>query len=212
MLTRQEAYALLTEYTESESLIKHALAVEAVMRAFARKYGEDEETWGITGLLHDYDYEKYPDPSNHPFRGAEILRERGYPEEIIRAILGHADYTGVPRETLLAKVLYAADELTGFIIASVLVRPSRSLDDLPVASVKKKLKDKAFARSVDRQCVYRGAEELGIELDELIAFIISALQPIGEELGLNRLQNQETNSQDAEEARSKKQETRNSHF
>ncbi|HXF04801.1 MAG TPA: HD domain-containing protein [Blastocatellia bacterium] len=187
MPTRDEAYALLTEYTTSESLIKHALAVETVMRAFARRYGEDEETWGIIGLLHDYDYERYPDPPDHPLKGAEILRARGYPEEIVRAILGHADYTGVPRDTLAAKVLYAVDELTGFIVACTLVRPSRSLDDLPVASVKKKLKDKAFARSVDRQIVYRGAEELGMSLDDLIAFIISALQPIGEKIGLNRL-------------------------
>lgn len=187
MPTRDEAYALLTEYTTSESLIKHALAVEAVMRAFARRYGEDEQMWGIIGLLHDYDYERYPNPPDHPLRGAEILRARGYPEEIVRAILGHADYTGVPRDTLAAKVLYAVDELTGFIVACTLVRPTRGLDDLPVASVKKKLKDKAFARSVDRQIVYRGAEELGMPLDDLIAFIISALQPIGEQIGLNRL-------------------------
>jgi putative nucleotidyltransferase with HDIG domain len=192
MPTRDDAYALLTEYTKGESLIKHALAVEAVMRAFARKYGEDEETWGIAGMLHDFDYEMYPDPPDHPLRGSQIMRERGYPEEIIKAILGHADYTGVPRDTLLARVLYAADELTGFIHACVLVRPSRSLDDLPVASVKKKLKDKAFARSVDREIVYRGAQELGVELDELIAFIITALQPMGEQLGLNRLTTEST--------------------
>lgn len=185
--TREAAYALLCEYTTSESLIKHALAVEAVMRAFARHYGEDEETWGIAGLLHDFDYERYPNPPDHPMRGAEVLRERGYPEEIVRAILGHADDTGVPRDTLLAKVLYAVDELTGFIIACALVRPSRSVDDLPVASVKKKLKDKAFARGVDRAIVYRGAEELGMDLDDLIAFIISALRPISEQIGLNRL-------------------------
>jgi putative nucleotidyltransferase with HDIG domain len=191
MPTRDEAYVLLCEYTQSESLIKHALAVEAVMRAFARRYGEDEEMWGIAGLLHDFDYERYPTPPDHPLRGAEVLRERGYPEEIIRAILGHADYTGVPRETLLAKVLYAVDELTGFIIACALVRPSRSLDDLPVASVKKKLKDKAFARGVDRAVVARGAEELGVDLDDLIAFIISALRPLGEQLGLNRRSSEE---------------------
>jgi putative nucleotidyltransferase with HDIG domain len=191
MPTRDEAYVLLCEYTQSESLIKHALAVEAVMRAFARRYGEDEEMWGIAGLLHDFDYERYPTPPDHPLRGAEVLRERGYPEGIIRAILGHADYTGVPRETLLAKVLYAVDELTGFIIACALVRPSRSLDDLPVASVKKKLKDKAFARGVDRAVVARGAEELGVDLDDLIAFIISALRPLGEQLGLNRRSSEE---------------------
>jgi putative nucleotidyltransferase with HDIG domain len=191
MPTLDEAYVLLCEYTQSESLIKHALAVEAVMRAFARRYGEDEEMWGIAGLLHDFDYERYPTPPDHPLRGAEVLRERGYPEEIIRAILGHADYTGVPRETLLAKVLYAVDELTGFIIACALVRPSRSLDDLPVASVKKKLKDKAFARGVDRAVVARGAEELGVDLDDLIAFIISALRPLGEQLGLNRRSSEE---------------------
>ncbi len=191
MPTREEAYALLREYTRSESLIKHALAVEAVMRAFARHYGEDEESWGIAGLLHDFDYERYPNPPDHPLRGAEVLRARGYPEEIVRAILGHADHTGVPRETLLAKVLYAVDELTGFIIACALVRPSRSLDDLSVASVRKKLKDKAFARGVDRALVFRGAEELGMDLDELIARIISALRPVGEHLGLNRLSSEE---------------------
>jgi len=191
MPTREEAYALLREYTQSESLIKHALAVEAVMRAFARHYGEDEEVWGIAGLLHDFDYERYPTPPDHPLRGAEILRERGYPEEIIRAILGHADYTGVPRETLLAKVLYAVDELTGFIIACALVRPSRRVGDLSVDSVKKKLKDKAFARGVDRAIVARGAEELGVNLDDLIAFIISALRPLEEQLGLNRRSSEE---------------------
>lgn len=191
MPTREEAYALLREYTRSESLIKHALAVETVMRAFARHYGEDEESWGIAGLLHDFDYERYPNPPDHPLRGAEVLRARGYPEEIVRAILGHADYTGVPRETLLAKVLYAVDELTGFIIACALVRPSRSLDDLSVASVRKKLKDKAFARGVDRALVFRGAEELRMDLDELIARIISALRPVGEHLGLNRLSSEE---------------------
>jgi putative nucleotidyltransferase with HDIG domain len=187
MPTREDAFRLLTEYTTSESLIKHAIAVETVMRAFARHYGEDEETWGIIGLLHDYDYERYPTAPDHPLKGAEILRARGYPEGIVRAILGHADYTGVPRDTLVAKVLYAVDELTGFIIACTLVRPTRSLDDLPVASVKKKLKDKAFARSVDRTIVHRGAEELGLPLDDLITFIITALQPVAEQIGLNRL-------------------------
>ena len=188
MPTREEAYQLLCEYTTSDSLRKHAIAVETVMRALARKYGEDEETWGIAGLLHDYDYEMYPNPPDHPMMGSQIMRERGYPEEIIRAILGHADYTGVPRDSLLAKALYASDELTGFIHACVLVRPSRSLDDLPVASVKKKLKDKAFARTVDRDIVRRGAEELGMDLDAFIDFIISALRPIGAEIGLQRLE------------------------
>ncbi len=187
MPTREDAYDLLCEYTKGESLRKHAIAVETVMRAFARRFGESEDTWGITGLLHDYDYEMYPDPPDHPLIGSRIMRERGYPEEIIRAILGHADYTGVPRDSLLAKTLYASDELTGFIHACVLVRPSRSLDDLPVGSVRKKLKDKAFARTVDREIVRRGAEELGMDLDSLIDFIIKALQPIGQEIGLERL-------------------------
>ena len=188
MPTREDAYQLLCEYTKGDSLRKHAIAVETVMRAFARKYGEDEETWGIAGLLHDYDYEIYSNPPDHPMIGSQIMKQRDYPEEIIRAILGHADYTGVPRDSLLARALYAIDELTGFIHACVLVRPSRSLDDLPVASVKKKLKDKAFARTVDREIVRRGAEELGIDLDDLIDFIIKALQPIGEKIGLQRLE------------------------
>ena len=194
--SREEAYALLCEYTRNPNLIKHALAVEAAMRAYARHFGQDEERWALAGLLHDFDYERWPNPEHnphegHPSTGARILAERGYPEDVIYAIRAHADYLNLPRHDLMSRTLYAVDELTGFIIACTLVRPSRSLDDLPVASVKKKLKDKAFARGVDRAIVYRGAEELGMELDALIAFIISALRPIGERLGLNRLPSEE---------------------
>lgn len=183
-MNRDEAYALLTQYTQKENLIKHALAVEAAMRHYARLWGEDEEVWGIVGLLHDFDYEKYPDPSDHPFRGAEILRERGLPEEWIEAILGHADHTGVERKTRMAKTLYAVDELCGFITAVAYVRPNRKLAEVSVKSVKKKLKDKAFARQVDREAIVRGAEELGVALDEHIQNVIQAMQSIADQLGL----------------------------
>jgi putative nucleotidyltransferase with HDIG domain len=182
--TREEALALLHEFTKSESLRKHALAVEAAMRAYARKFGEDEEEWGLIGLLHDFDYEKYPDPKDHPFRGAEILAERGYPEDFCRAVLSHADYTGIPRERLVEKVLFAVDELCGFITAVTLVRPSKSLADVTPKSVKKKLKDKAFARSVSREDIQKGMEELGVEFDEHVAFVIEAMRGVAEELGL----------------------------
>jgi len=174
--TREQAWALLNEFTTSPSLIKHALAVEASMRYYARKFGEDEERWGIVGLIHDFDYEKYPSLDDHPFRGAEILRERGWPEDIIRAVLGHGNHTGVPRDTLMARTLFAVDELSGFVTAVALVRESKSIFDVKVSSVKKKLKDKAFARGVSREDVYRGVEELGIPLDEHIANVIAALQ------------------------------------
>lgn len=183
-MTRDEAFALLTEYTQKEALINHALGVEAAMRAYAKKFGEDEEAWGIVGLIHDFDYEKYPTMEDHPFRGAEILRERGYPEEWIQAILGHGDHTGVPRTTLMAKTLYAVDELSGFITAVTYVRPNKKLSEVEVRSVKKKLKDKAFARQVSREDIRRGAEELGVELDEHIDFVIRAMQGISEQLGL----------------------------
>lgn len=183
-MTRKDALALLTEYTKKDGLIKHALAVEAAMRAYAKRFGEDEETWGIVGLLHDFDYEKYPTLEDHPFRGAEILREKDYPEEWIEAILGHAEHTGVPRATPMAKTLYAVDELCGFITAVAYVRPNRKLSEVKVKSVKKKMKDKAFARQVNREDIMRGAEELGIALDEHIDFVIKAMQGISDQLGL----------------------------
>lgn len=184
-IDRNQAYALLAEYTKSPGLINHGLAVEAGMRHYARLWGEDEDLWGVTGLLHDFDYEKWPSPEDHPFRGAEILREQGYPEEVVRAILGHADYSGVPRNTLMAKTLYAVDELTGFIVAVALVRPSKSVHDVKLSSVKKKLKEKSFARGVDREQLRRGAEELGVPFDDHIANVIEALQGIAASLGLD---------------------------
>ena len=183
MPTRNDAWNLLCEYTLGESLRKHALAVEAVMKAYAGRYGEDEEKWGMVGLLHDFDYEKYPDPPDHPLKGSEILAERGYSEEIRRAILGHANYTNVPRDTLVARALYACDELTGFVVASALVRPN-GIWDLESKSVRKKLKDKAFARTVNRDEVYEGAEELSVDLNEHIDFIISVLRAVATDVGL----------------------------
>lgn len=184
-MTRDEALSLLHEYTEGESLRRHAYAVEASMRAYARKFGEDEEKWGITGLLHDFDYEKYPTPEEHTIVGAKILAEHGYPEEVIYAIRAHADYNGLERNTLLAKALYACDEISGFVMAVTMVRPTRNVADVEVKSVKKKLKDKAFARGVHREDVYQGAEELGVNLDEHIEFIIRALTEVASELGLD---------------------------
>jgi putative nucleotidyltransferase with HDIG domain len=183
-LDRQAAWNLLCEYTQSESLRKHMLAVEACMRAYARKFGEDEEKWGITGLLHDFDYEKYPTPQEHPFVGNKILEERGYPEEIRRAILSHADYSGVKRESTMEKVLYACDELAGFITASALVKPNKSLAEVEAKSVRKKMKDKAFARSVNRDDIINGAADLGVDLEEHITFCIEAMKTIAGELGL----------------------------
>jgi putative nucleotidyltransferase with HDIG domain len=184
MPNRQEAWNLMCEYTQSESLRKHMLAVEACMRAYARKYGEDEEKWAIAGVLHDFDYEKYPTPEEHPFVGNRILEQRGYPEDIRRAILSHADYSGVKRETSMEKVLYACDELAGFITASTLVKPSKSLAELDAKSVRKKMKDKAFARSVNRDDIINGAADLGVDLEEHITFCIGAMKAIAEELGL----------------------------
>ncbi len=184
MTTREEAYQLLTEYTKKDGLIKHALAVEAVMREYARKFKEDEAAWGIVGLLHDFDYEKYPTATDHPYRGAEILKSKGVPEDWINAILSHASYTGVSRDTLMAKTLYAVDELCGFITAVAYVRPNRELAEVKVKSVKKKMKDKAFARQVNRDDIINGAEELGIPLDEHIDFVIKAMQNISDKLGL----------------------------
>lgn len=189
MLTRDEALDLMHEYTASPSLRQHMYAVEAAMRAYARKFGEDEEAWGIVGLLHDFDYERFPNAEHspteeHPSHGVAILRERGMPDELCRAILGHATYTGVPRDSLLAKSLFAVDELCGFLVACALVRPSRSLGDLEVRSVKKKLKDKAFARGVSRDEVRQGAEELGVDFDEHVGFVTEALRGVEDRLGL----------------------------
>lgn len=183
-LDRDHAWGLLCEYTQSESLRKHMLAVEACMRAYARKFGEDEDKWGITGLLHDFDYEKYPTPAEHPFVGNKILEERGYPEEMRRAILSHADYSGVKRESRMEKTLYACDEIAGFITASALVKPNKSLVECEAKSVRKKMKDKAFARSVNRDDIINGAADLGVDLEEHIAFCIEAMKGIAGELGL----------------------------
>lgn len=177
------AWDLLCEYTKNENLRKHALAVEACMRAYARKFSEDEQKWAVVGLIHDFDYELYPSAPDHPLKGSEILKEKGVSEEIRRAILGHADYTGIPRDTLLAKTLFACDELAGFITACALVRPDR-LATLEAKSVRKRMKDKAFARSVNRADIIKGAEELGIPLDEHIKFCIDALRGISDRLGL----------------------------
>ena len=188
-MKREQALELMHEYTPSEALRKHMYAVEAAMRAYAGKYGEDEETWGIVGILHDFDYERYPNnerspTEEHPSAGVKVLRERGYPDEVCEAIMGHADYTGVPRTSLMAKTLYAVDELCGFLVACALVRPSKSLQDLKVKSVKKKLKDKGFARAVSRDEVRQGAEEADLPLDEHIQFVIEALRPVEINLGL----------------------------
>jgi putative nucleotidyltransferase with HDIG domain len=189
MMDRHAALSLMYEHTQSPSLRQHMLAVEAAMRAYAPKYGGDPEAWGVVGLLHDFDYERYPNPAHspteeHPSWGVRLLRERGLSDAQCTAILGHASYTGVPRESAMAKALFAVDELCGFLVACALVRPSRSLADLEVGSVKKKLKDKAFARGVNREEVRQGAEELGVPLDEHIGFVIQALRPVERDLGL----------------------------
>jgi predicted hydrolase (HD superfamily) len=184
LLTRDNAWALLTEYTKSESLLKHAMAVEASVRGYARRFGEDENFWGITALLHDFDYERYPDLADHPFRGSEILRAQGWPEPLIRAILSHGDHTGVKRESKLEHTLFACDELSGFITAAALVRPSKSVLDLEASSVKKRMKDKAFARGVKREDIVLGAEELGLPLDEHITNVIGFLREQADVLGL----------------------------
>jgi predicted hydrolase (HD superfamily) len=188
-MNRSEALDLVHEYTPSDALRKHMLAVEAAMRAYAVKSGENADTWGLVGLLHDFDYERFPNAAHaadqeHPAEGVRILAAKGLPEDMQRAILGHASYTGVPRETPLAKTLFAVDELCGFLVACALVRPSKSLSDLEVSSVKKKLKDKAFARGVSRDDINQGAQELGVELDAHIKFVIEALRPVERDLGL----------------------------
>ncbi|GMU95953.1 MAG: HDIG domain-containing protein [Ignavibacterium album] len=183
-LNRDYCLSILKEYTKSESLLKHAYAVESCVKAYAKKFGEDENYWGNVALLHDFDYEKYPSAEEHPYKGAEILRNKNFPEDFIQSILSHADYTGVKRETLLQKTLFACDELAGFLTAVAYVRPSKSIDEVEVKSVKKKLKDKAFARAVSREDITKGAEELGIDLDSHIAFCIEAMKQNKELLGL----------------------------
>jgi putative nucleotidyltransferase with HDIG domain len=185
MSQRETAWCLLTEFTQSESLKKHALAVQACMRAYARKSGADEELWGLVGLLHDFDYEKYPSAEGHPYKGSEILKERGYSEEVRRAILSHAQYTGVARVSAMEKTLFACDELAGFITACALVKPGKSLAEVEAPSVRKKMKDKAFARSVHREDIIEGAADLRLELEQHIAFCIEALKGVARELGLD---------------------------
>ncbi len=183
-LSRDAAWSLLTEWTKSESLRKHALAVEAALRGYARKFGANEDEWGIVGLLHDFDYERYPTLDNHPFRGCEELQRRGYPEWVTRAILSHAQYSGVPRESPLEKSLFACDEMAGFVTAASLVRPSKSVLDLEASSVIKRMKDKAFAKGVSRDDLRQGAEELGLPLDEHVTNVITFLRERAEALGL----------------------------
>ena len=187
--SRDDALAIMHEYTASDSLRKHMLSVEAAMRAYAGKFGEDVERWGIAGLIHDFDYERFPNNAHspteeHPAEGVRILRGRGFPEDILEAILGHANYSGVPRTSKMAKTLYAVDELTGLITATALVRPSKSVMEVEARSVRKKMKDKAFARGVNRDDVIEGAADLGVDLDEHIAFVISAMQRVAADLGL----------------------------
>lgn len=186
--TREDAVALLHEYAQNENLRRHMVAVEAAMRAYARKFGEDEALWGLTGLLHDFDYERWPNDAHHPTEGhpttgVKVLLEKGYPEGMCQAILGHATYTGVPRESRMANALYAVDELTGFLTACALVRPAGILD-LKVSSVRKKLKDPAFARAVNREDLTRGAAELGVDFEEHVRFVIEAMRGVAQELGL----------------------------
>ena len=181
-MNREQSWELMCTWTESDSLRKHMLAVEAAMRAYARRFGEDEEMWGITGLLHDMDYEKHPTPDEHPMVGVRELESRGYPEEVIHAIKGHADYLDVPRDTLMSKTLYAVDELSGFIVACALMRPE-GLENMKAKSVRKKMKQKSFAAAVNREDIVRGAEELGVDLNEHIEFVAYALREHSGELG-----------------------------
>jgi putative nucleotidyltransferase with HDIG domain len=189
MTDRESAWGLLTEFTQSESLRKHALAVEACMRACARQLGngsaEDENLWGIVGLIHDFDYERWPSLEDHPYKGNEILKQRGWPEVITRAIMSHAEYSGVTRDTPMEKALFACDELAGFITAVALIKPGKSLAEVDAKSVRKRMKDKAFARKVNRDDIVNGAAALGVDLDEHIAFCIEAMKPIAKELGLD---------------------------
>jgi len=187
---REQTLALMHEYTASDSLRKHMLAVEGAMRAYAAKFGEDEERWGTAGLIHDFDYERFPNNAHspteeHPSEGVRVLRGRGYPDDILQAILGHAHYTNTPRQSKMAKTLFAVDELTGLITATALVRPTKSVHEVDARSVRKKMKDKAFARGVNRDDVINGARELGVDLDEHIAFVIGAMQARSADLGLS---------------------------
>jgi putative nucleotidyltransferase with HDIG domain len=184
MSNREQAWCLLTEFTQSESLRKHALAVEACMRRYAQKLNGDEELWGVVGLLHDFDYDRYPSLDDHPYKGNEILKQRGYSDEIRRAIMSHAEYTGVTRDTPMEKALFACDELAGFITACALVKPGKSLAEVEAKSVRKKMKDKAFARSVNRDDIVNGAADLGIDLERHIAFCIEAMKAVAPQLGL----------------------------
>ena len=183
-LSRSDALALMREYTESESLRKHMLAVEAAVRGYARRFGEDEDDWGVVALLHDFDYERWPDQANHPFRGVDILKEKGYPEWVTRAILSHADYSGVPRQSRLEHTLFACDEMSGFVTAAALVRPSKSVLDLEATSVVKRMKDKAFARNVSRDDLRRGAEELNLPLETHVSNVIQFMRERADALGL----------------------------
>ena len=182
--TREQAWALLTEHTQNANLLKHALGVEAAMRAYARQLGTDEELWGVVGLLHDLDYEKHPSLDEHPYVGVDIMRAQGYSEEILEAVLGHADHTGVARDTQMAKALYAVDELVGFVVAVALVRPAKSITELPVKSVTKKFKDKAFCRAIDRDHLRAGAAELGVEMRDHVETVAGSLAGIAKELEL----------------------------
>ena len=184
-MDRDTAWALVQEYAQSERLLKHCIAVEASMRAYARSAGEDEETWGIAGMLHDFDWDACPSDDQHPEFGAAILREQGYPDVIIRAVLSHGNHTGVTRDSLMEKALFAVDELSGFVTAVALVRPSKSLADTDARAVRRKMKDKAFARNVNRDDLVEGAADLGVELDDLIEFVVEALKPVAGQLGLN---------------------------
>ncbi len=180
--SREEAWHLLNEYTENPNLVKHAIAVEASMRAYAEKFGEDTEKWGIVGLLHDFDYDRFPE--EHPLKGVEILESMNYPEDVVYAIRSHANFTNAPRRSALDKTLFAVDELSGLIVAATLVRPGKKVAELPVKSVKKKMKDKAFARSVNREDIRQGADELGLDLGQHIEFVISAMAGVAGQLGL----------------------------
>ena len=184
-MDRAVAFALLQEHARSDALMRHATAVEACMRAYANRLGEDEELWGIAGMLHDFDWDVCPTPEEHPEFGAQILRDRGYPDDIVRAVLSHGNHTGVARESQMEKTLFGVDELSGFVTAVALMRPTKSLADTDVRSVRKKMKSKGFARSVSREDIVQGAEEMGVDLDEHIQFIIEALKPVAGELGLN---------------------------
>jgi putative nucleotidyltransferase with HDIG domain len=183
-MNRDEAFTLLREYTKNENLIKHMLAVEAAMRVYARKYNEDEEKWGIVGLIHDFDYEMHPTAEEHPIKGSKILEERGYPEDVVYAIKSHANHTGVERKSIMDKTLYACDELAGLITAVALVRPTKKLAEVEVKSVKKKMKDKSFAAKISREDIQRGVEDLGVPMEEHIATVLEAMKGIADKLGL----------------------------